>query len=199
MKKSFIIKFMVFLFFILFAICYKFLIIGNNKNIDDVNKLNEYIFNISNYEIEATVNVYSNKTQNTYSLKQYKEGNYQKQEILDGETNGGIIIENDNDILRIKNTLLSTERVFNDYKYVLNNALCLDVFINDYNLSDDKEVEEDELYYILKVTNRNSENKYIENKTLYFNKENNQIEKMEVKDGNNNITILIEYTKFRIF
>lgn len=198
MKKSFIIKFMIFLFLILFIVGYKIFIAGNNKNIENVDELKDYILNISNYELEATVNFYSNKTQNTYTLKQYKKDNYQKQEIFDEDTREGIIIENENNILKIKNTLLSTERVFNDYKYVLNNAVCLDTFINDYNSVEDKDIEEDELYYIFKVKNKNSQNKYIENKVLYFNKNNNQIEKIEVKDVNNNTTILIKYTKFRI-
>lgn len=198
MKRNFIIIIMIFLFLILFFVGYKFFIAGNNKHIENVDELEEYILNISNYEIEATVNFYSNKTQNTYSLKQYKVNNYQKQEIFDGDTHEGIIIENENNILKIKNTLLSTERVFNDYKYILNNAVCLDTFINDYRISKDKQIKEDELYYILEVKNKNSQNKYLENKVLYFNKNNNQVEKIEVKDVNNNTTILIEYTKFRI-
>lgn len=200
MKKSFIIKFMIFLFLISFfgIVGYKFFIVGHNKNIEDVKELDEYILNINDYETEAKVTVYSNKTQNTYGVKQYKKGDYQKQEIFEDSTQNGIIIENDNETLRIKNTLLSTERVFNDYRYVLNNAVCLNVFINDYVSSEEKLVEEDETYYILKVKNRDSKNKYTESKELYFNKHNNQIEKIKVKDVNNNVTILIEYTKFRM-
>ena len=54
-------------------------------------------------------------------------------------------------------------------------------------------------YYIISVKSKNSQNKYAKSKTLYFDKLNNRIEKIVVKDINNNEMVVIEYIKLEIF
>ena len=93
MKKRIFIICMIFLSLILFFISYKFFIVGNNKSIENISEIDDFILSIGNYEIEANVTIYSNKNSNTYSLKQKKQDDYQKQEIVDNEGNG-LVIEN---------------------------------------------------------------------------------------------------------
>lgn len=198
MKKKIFIICMIFLCLILCIFGYKFFIAGNNKNIENVGQVRDYVLNIKNYNAEANVTVYSNKNSNTYSLKQYKQDDYQKQEIINGDQDYGLIIENEGEKITIKNTKLDLASVFENYKEVANNSMGLDSFIEDYTKSDKTEITEDEQYYILFVKIKDSQNRYIENKTLYVNKKNSQIEKIEVRDINNNRTIFIEYTRFEI-
>ena len=189
---------MIFLLLI-FAFCgYKFFRTGNNKNIESIDELGEYILNISNYEIEANVTIYSNKNSNTYRFTEYKMNEYQKQEIFNEEDNNSIVIENDGDKLTIKNTLLDLTQVFENYEEVAKNTIGFDAFLDDYNNSDSVNISEDEKYYLIFVKVKNSSNKYIQNKTLFVDKKSGKAEKIEVKDINNNSTIVIEYTRFQI-
>lgn len=189
---------MIFLFLILAIYGYKFLTNGNNKNIENIGEIEGFILEIKNYEVEANVTINSNKNTNTYRLKQKKVDNYQVQEIASNDEEKGIIIENEGNKLTIKNTKLSLEKFFDNYDEIAKNSVGFDSFAKDYSDSDDKEITEDDNYYIVFVKIKNSKNMYVENKTLFINKKNNNIEKIEVRDVNNNKTIVIEYTKFQI-
>lgn len=188
---------MVFLCLFLCVFGYKFFIVGNNKNIESIEQVSDYVLNIENYNIEAKVTVYSNKNSNTYMLKQYKKDGYQKQEIMDDE-NYGLVIENEGGKVTIKNTILDVASVFENYKEITNNSIGLDSFIDDYKSSEKVDVVEDDEYYVLNVRVMGTRNKYTENKSLYVNKRSSQIEKIEVRDVNNNTTVFIEYTRFEI-
>lgn len=177
---------------------YKFFIVGNNKNIENVGQVSDYILNIKNYNLDAKVTVYSNKNSNTYSLRQYKKDDYQRQEVISDDENYGLIIENEGKKITIKNTTLDLTSVFENYKEIASNSIGLDSFISDYENSNETKITEDEQYYMLFVKIKDSQNRYIQNKTLYVNKKNSQIEKIEVRDINNNGTIFIEYTRFEI-
>lgn len=198
MKKKFFIVFVIFLFLFLFVLGYKFFGVGNNKTIESISQVDEYVLNIKNYNVEAKVTVSSNKNSNTYNLKQYKMDDYQRQEIISDEESYGLVIENDGNRLIVKNTGLDLASVFENYDEVTSNSTGLDSFIDDYRNSEQTEVTEDEEYYMLFVKVKNSQNRYIENKTLYVNKKNGELEKIEVRDINNNRTIFIEYTRFEI-
>ena len=91
------------------------------------------------------------------------------------------------------------ENVFNNYDDVVKNSMGLDAFIEDYESDDKKEILEKDGYYIISVKSKNSQNKYAKSKTLYFDKLNNRIEKIVVKDINNNEMVVIEYIKLEIF
>lgn len=198
MKKKIFIIFLFLMLHILFFCCYKFLIPGNNKHIEDVNDLNAYISSIEDYNAESKVIVNSNKNSNVYNLFQSKHDGISKQEIISAENDNGIIIENVENKMIIKNTQLSVEKVFLNYEDVMKNSVGLDSFIEDYLCDENKEILDKEGYYIISVKSKNSQNKYSLSKTLYFNKEKNEIEKIVVKDINNNETTIIEYIKLEI-
>jgi outer membrane lipoprotein-sorting protein len=197
MKKTIIYVFAILFILFFIIICYKFGDVGNNKNIENIDEFDKYISKIKNYKLEALVTVNSNKNSNTYSLKQECQEDKVIQNI---ESPDGLklTIENYNDKIIVKNTSLALNKVFNMYKEPFRNSLGLDEFVNDYNDDDRKELVERNGYYVANVKVNNSDNKYIKSKTLYFNKEKNQIEKMEIKDINNNRTIIIEYTMLQI-
>lgn len=198
MKKKIFIIFLILVLHILIFCCYKFFIPGNNKHIEDVSDLNDYISSINEYNAESTVTVNSNKNSNSYTLLQSNCDGVSKQEIRSVENDSGIIIENGDNCLTIKNTQLPVEKVFSDYADVMKNSVGLDSFVEDYLCDENKEVIDKDGYYIVSVKSKNSQNKYSLSKTLFFNKEKNSIEKIVVKDINNNETTIIEYIKLEI-
>lgn len=198
MKKKIFIICMFFLCVFLLILGYKFFATGNNKTIESEEQLCDYILNINDYSIEAKVTIYSNKNINTYSLKQFKKGERQIQEIINTDENYGVIIENEGEKVTIKNTKLDLTSVFENYKEVTSNSIGLDSFIEDYQQDKSPQITEDEESYIIKVKRKNNRNIYLAEKTLYVNKKNRKISKIEVTDVNKDKTILIEYTKFEI-
>ena len=196
-KKIFIIFFILILHISIFC-CYKFIIPGNNKHIEDVSDLNEYISSIKEYSAESKVTVNSNKNSNVYTLLQSNCNGVLRQEIRSSENDSGIIIENVDNCLTIKNTQLPVEKVFSNYADIIKNSVGLDSFIEDYLCDENKQTIDKDGYYIISVRSKNSQNKYSLSKTLFFNKEKSSIEKIVVKDINNNETTVIEYIKLEI-
>lgn len=187
------------LFILVFIFCeFKFLITGNNKSIEDVDELNKYILSIKNYNAEAIVTVFSNKNSNTYMLNQSCKDGVLVQTIEDSDSSIGVVIESEGNRVTVRNTELSFEMVFDMYEEACNNSLGLDAFLEDYVIDNHKGIDENDTYFIVNVKAKNSQNKYSKSKVLYFNKENNSIEKIVVKDINNNEKIIIEYSMLEI-
>ena len=199
MKKRIFVICVLLILIVLFSYCYKFFIPGNTKSIENVNDLNEYLSKINDYSVEAKVTVNSNKNSNSYNLKQSRIEGKCVQEISDINNSMKVIIENTKGKVIVKNTELSLENVFNNYDDVVKNSMGLDAFIEDYERKKKKEILEKDGYYIISVKSKNSQIKYAKSKTLYFDKLNNRIEKIVVKDINNNEMVVIEYSKLEIF
>ena len=176
---------------------YIFMKNGNNIIIKDVNQAESYILNIKNYTAITQITVDSNKNSNTYNIKQKVENDKKIQEGIDGEIKGIIIENRDNKVL-IKNTKLNLSKIYNDYSYMTDNVLFLDTFINEWKESEDKKVTEEENYYKFSMKIKNQTNKYIKNKTLYLDKKTNKPASLEVKDINEKRTIYILYKEIEI-
>lgn len=197
MKKKIFVVLLIFIFVILVFCCYKFFIPGNNKIVKDVNELDEYILNIKNYNLEAKITVNSNKNTNTYFLKESIQNGKQIQEIF-GDNGEGIVLEYVEGNLTIKNTELKLSRIFDDYKNLLNNPIDFNSFIDDYKNDAKKEIKEKDNFYIISIKSKDLKNKYTTNKTLYFNRDENKFKRVEIKDINNNLRIIIEYSSFKL-
>ena len=98
----------------------KYLKNGNNMSNKSADEIKEYILNISSYEAEVEINVISNKNQNKYKAKQQfvKEDNLYKQEIIEPENIKGVIFSYDGKNLKLENTKLVLNKIYEDYKYI---------------------------------------------------------------------------------
>lgn len=172
---------------------------GNNISNKSADEIENLILNIGSYETTANITIKSNKNQNTYVVKQKynKEGNLYSQEILEPSGIAGTIIKYDGKDLTIKNTNLNVKKIYENYSYIESNVLSLASFIEDYKQSENKEIKEENGIVTLQVKLSNN-NKYTMEKTLYINKNENKIEKMEIRDTTQNVRIYILYNEIEI-
>lgn len=169
---------------------------GNNISNKSADEIENLILNIGSYEANANITIKSNKNQNTYVVKQKynKEGNLYRQEILEPSGIAGTLIQYDGKDLTIKNTNLNVKKIYENYSYIESNILSLASFIEDYKQSESKEIKEENGIVTLQVKLSNN-NKYTMEKMLYINKNENKIEKMEIKDTTQNVRIYILYNE----
>ena len=184
--------------FIIILIIFLKNIIKNKKSVNTINiqskeKVEEYIFNINEYEAKLDVKVFSNKNENLYEIKQVVEKKHFYQEILNNQRNNLVIEHLDNKVI-IKNNSLKLEKVYENYECMLENTLYLNTFIDEYKKSEEKEITEDNDYYIVKIKLSDNKNKYVLYKNLYIGKKDSKPKKMEIEDINKNRTIYIKYT-----
>ena len=181
--------------FIFYKNSFKNLKIGNNKNSQEIV---DYILNTSSYEAQVTVNVTSNKNSNKYILKQtYQNPNKSTQEVIEPSNIEGVKIENDGEKIKIENSRLNLSTILENYNYLGDNSLDLHSFIEDYKKDDKATSEETEKEIIMKARNH-IENIYIQNKTLYIDKQTQKPIKMEIKDNKQNTTIYILYNEVKL-
>lgn len=184
--------FFVGMFLIIFAILYyKNYLFGNNIN---KNRIENILENMNNYKAEMKVTIKSNKTENSYLIKQEVNDNYSMQEVLDGENVKGLRIELNDGKLKISNTNLNLEKIYENYEDLLNNALFLNTFSADYKNTENtiKYIEkEDEI--ILEVELKKNQNTYIKHKKLYIDKKTKLPQKLEIKADSQRETICILY------
>ena len=171
---------------------------GNNIINKTQEEIIDYILNdVKSYNANIDVTIYSNKTNITYKMKQEVTEEKSIQEILAPENIKGLKIEQVGNSLRVTNTNLNLEKIYEEYQVVLNNALFLNVFINDYknNISKIYE-EEDEI--ILEKKIENNPNTYAQYKGLHINKKTKKIMELNIKDNNKKTRINIKYNDIEI-
>lgn len=193
MKKNKSIIFFVFIIIVIFMIIFYVL---NNKKIETGNNDNNLILNMNSYKAEIDVTVVSNKNTNRYKMKQeYKKGEYCIQEIEEPENIRGVILEYKDNTLTLKNTDINLTNIYENYKYMAENNLFLNEFIDDFNNSSNSKQEENENEIILSTDCKTQENKYQVKKKLTIDKKTNKPKKLEVQDINQNITVYILYNE----
>ena len=193
MKKSKLIILIILLIILIFLIIF---LLTNNKNIEIGNNDNNQILNMNSYEAKIEVTVISNKNTNKYKMiQQYKKDEYSIQEIEEPENIRGVRIEYMNNTLSIKNTNLNLTNIYENYKYIAENNLFLNEFIDDYKNNKNSKQEENENEIILTTDCKTQENKYQIKKKLIIDKDTGKPKKLEVQDINQNITVYILYNE----
>lgn len=178
---------------------YKTMNSGNNKINKTAEGITEYILNMSSFEANVEVTVYSNKNENKYVLKQsFVAPNIAKQEVLEPSNIQNMTIIFDGNNLKIENTKLSLTTIYENYKYISENSLFLNYFIEDYKNSNEAKVEEKDNQIIMQTKCKNEDNKYTAYKKLYIDKNTAKPLKLEVQDINQSTTVYILYNEIKI-
>lgn len=184
----------IFLIFKIFN--YKKLQTGNNIGDKTLNKVEDYILNISSYDAEIEVTVESNKNSNKYILTQkYASPNVIQQKVLEPKNIEGLTIKYDGSNLEISNSKLGLNTIYENYKYVADNVLWLSDFIENYKANGGTISENNG---IIIMETRCNENKYSAKEELYIDRNANKITKLIVKDENKKDTVYITYNKIEI-
>lgn len=161
--------------------------IGNNSSSQEIV---EYILNISSYELKAEVEIKSNKNTNKYVIKQnYNKDGVSSQEVLEPSNIAGVKIIKENNTLKIENSKLNLETVYNDYNYLSDNVLDLSSFIENYKKSEKSEFVEENDMIKLKVKTDEL------NEELVVDKINAAPKKMKIKDNSKKSEIYILYSE----
>lgn len=169
--------------------------IGNNMSSQEIV---DYILNVTSYKSNVTIQVNSNKNTNKYILKQeFNSENGNVQEVIEPANIAGVKIIKKEGNLKIENTNLNLSTIFENYQGLEENCLDLSTFIDNYKKYDKSTFEENEKEIIMKTKNSN-QNKYIENKILYINKQNKLPTKLIIEDNNQNTTINIQYNEIEL-
>lgn len=177
---------------------YKTRNLGNNIN-KSADGIEHYILNISSYEANVTIEVNSNKNINQYVVKQqYVQPNLFKQEVIQPTNIQGLTTLYDGKNLKIENTQLNLSKIYENYQYITDNALCLESFITDYKQNQCSRYEEQEQQIIMKTQIQDSKNKYIVYKNLYIDKNTAKPLKMEIQDVNQKLLVYILYNEIKI-
>ena len=197
MKKSYIIIIIIAFFLLIFYGWYYNLQKNGNTIINKNEIIESLLENNLNYTAEIEVEVNSNKNTNIYKIKQEEKENYSRQEVLDGENIKGLIVELNNKTLKISNTVLNLQKIYENYNNLSNNYLFLSSFIKDCKDENNiLEKTEDEENYILKVKIAN--NPYIKEKQLYINKKANKPVKMIISNSDHKQKASIRYINIEI-
>ncbi len=184
------------IFLIFFGVLYyKIFLFGNNISKNRSASQTEDMLNaMKNYCAEMEVTVNSNKTQNSYAMKQEVEGDWSMQEVTKGENIEGVKIELNGSNLKVSNSRLNLEKVYENYQNLLNNAMFLNSFVADYeNEKNTSNCYEENGELILEVNLNNHSNTYINHKKLYVDVKTGKPTKLEIKDNTQKETICILY------
>ncbi len=177
---------------------YKTVKFGNN-NIKSVESIKEYILNLESYEAQIEVEVYSNKNQNQYKIKQnYKVPNISTQEILEPQETRGLVITYDGNNLKIENTNLKLSKIYENYPYVAENNLWLSSFIKDYKSDEKPTLKEEENEIIMQTKQQDESKKGSITKTLYIDKRTIKPTKLIIEDENKKMLVYILYNEIKI-
>ncbi len=189
MKKRYIFLFFVIILLIVFLIFYyNTSNFGNNISVKSENKVVDYILNINEYEAEIEVTVTSNKTTNIYNLKQSVTQDGSSLEVLSKGKIGGLKIESKDKTLKIQNTELKLDKIYENYEPLVDNTLFLDTFIKRFKESNSTTYMEGE-FIVFEIP------KFAK---LYVDMKASKPTKLEIKDNTKKTSICINYNSIEI-
>ena len=203
-KKNVIIFILIILFIILALIFfvqfsknnYKTINIGNNNLNKTLEEVEDYILNINSYKATMEVTINSNKNTNKYILKQTHNKDEDTQEVIEPENIKGVKLTYKDSTLKIENTNLNLEKLYNNYPYIENNNLWLNSFIQEYKNSNNSTIAEQDGKIVLEIKAK-YDNK-IGYKKLFLDKKTLKPTKLLILDNNQNEIIYILYNVIEI-
>lgn len=182
----------------IFLIFYYIFCISGNNIIRNQNEFVEDIFeDLKDYEANIEVTVKSNKNENKYNMYQVVDNENSKLIVNSPENVNGLIIEIKDGQLKISNNKVNMEKIYENYKTIINNALFLNSFIEDYENNEVEMYENDE-EIIIKININNNTNTYIKSKELYIDKTSKLPKKLIIKGNTQNINTSIIYNDIKI-
>ena len=182
---------------IFFIIYYIFSSFGNNK-FRNQNEIVDNILNkFNNYEANILVTITTNKNENNYEMFQEVSEKNSKTIIKSPENIKDMIIEINDNTLKIKNTKINMEKIYEEYDGILNNDLFLNKFTKDCENNNFKFYEKNEKIILETILNNNSST-YIKYKELYLDKKTNLPTELIMKDNTKKACIRIIYNDIKI-
>ncbi len=177
-------------------IYYIFGILGNNKNRSQEEIVESLLEEICNYEANITVEVFSNKNENIYEMYQQVKDDKSECVVRSPQEIENLTIEDEEGKLKISNSKLKMEKVYQGYEEIFNNNLFLNTFSKDCRENDFNFYEKDkELIIEVKLNNSNTYAKY---KELHFNLQSNIPTELLIKDNTKKTSIRIIYNDIKI-
>lgn len=196
-SKKLLLIFVLICITIFFVFYYNFFILGNNINRSQDEIVDNIINKTNEYEANIDVKVISNKNENDYKMYQIVNDEKSIQIVDEPENIKGLEIENISNKLIIRNTKLNMEKIYDQYEFLLNNSLFLNVFIEDYKKNTSKIYEEnDELIFEVKLDS--SKSTYIKYKELHVDKISGVPRQLIIKDNTKKTCISIIYNDIKI-
>ena len=185
MKK--LIFFVIILLLVFIFLYYNTSIFGNTIIIKDENKVAKACLDsLYNYEAEIEVTIKSNKTTNVYDMKQKVQGGYSYFEVISTGKINGLKVEFENKNLKITNTELKLNKIYDNYEGIMKNSLFLNNFVDEYKSTNSTTYKENDK--IIFETGDKSKKLFVSSKTL-------KPEKLEIKDNTKNTAICIVYKR----
>ena len=174
-------------------------IFGNTTISKSAEDLTANILNMSSYEATIVVEVQNNKNQTKYLLKQqYVAPNIGKQQVLEPENIKDLKMSYDGSTLKLENTRLNLNSVFENYQYLAENNLFLSSFVEDYKANSNSQYKEKNNEIIMQTNTKETTNKYAVYKKLHIDKNTGKPSKLEIQDGNKNTLVYIKYNEIKI-
>lgn len=182
---------------IFFIIYYIFSSFGNNKFRNQNEIVDNILNSFNNYEANILVTITTNKNENNYEMFQEVSEKNSKTIINSPENIKDMIIEINDNTLKITNTKINMEKIYEEYDGILNNNLFLNKFAKDCENNNFKFYEKNEKIILETILNNNSST-YIKYKELYLDKKTNLPTELIMKDNTKKACIRIIYNDIKI-
>ncbi len=175
---------------------YEIINIGNNNLNKTLEEVEDYILNIKEYTATIEVTVNSNKNSNKYLIKQTHKEKNDEQEVLEPDTIKGVKLTYKDSSLKVENSNLNLEKIYNNYPYIESNILWLNSFIDEYRNSEQRNITEKNEEIVMQIERKND--KKIATEELILDKKTLKPTKLSIMDNSKNVIVYILYNEIEI-
>lgn len=175
---------------------YETINIGNNNLNKTLEEVEDYILNIKEYTATIEVTVNSNKNSNKYLIKQTHKEKNDEQEVLEPDTIKGVKLTYKDSSLKVENSNLNLEKIYNNYPYIESNILWLNSFIEEYRNSEQRNITEKNEEIVMQIERKND--KKIATEELILDKKTLKPTKLSIMDNSKNVIVYILYNEIEI-